>query len=73
MRLNSKGHSLRVASLSDDVLSPKSSLTDWSKAEDPSGLDSDVDLPRNSHREVRAKPCCGSLEVAWFDGGGPKT
>lgn len=32
------------------------------------------DLPRNSHRDARAKPCWGSEEVAWPDfGGGPKT
>ena len=25
-----------------------------------------------SHLELRAKPCCGSLPVAWSLGGGPK-
>lgn len=38
-----------------------------------SALASDVDLPKYSQRELRAKPCCGSDDVAWLDGGGPKT
>lgn len=40
---------------------------------EPSGLDSVVDLPRSSHLELRAKPCWGSLEVAWWSGAVPKT
>lgn len=42
--------------------SPKSSFTP--------PVPSLVLLPRNSHRTLRAKPCCGSLLPA---GGGPKT
>jgi hypothetical protein len=33
---------------------------------------SEEDLPKNSQLELRAKPCCGRDEVAWFWGGGPK-
>ena len=61
-----------VASSRLAELRPKSSLT--LRSAPPCVLsDSDVDLPRNSHREVRAKPCCGSEDVAWLGGGGPKT
>lgn len=78
MRLNAYGHSLRASALSPDELSPKSSLTATSPAaadEDPdaAGADSDVDLPRNSQRDVRAKPCCGSFEVAAWSGAVPNT
>jgi hypothetical protein len=58
---------------------PKSSLTERSAAEPdddeapPGRWDSDVDLPRNSHCEVRAKPCCGSLDVSAWSGAVPKT
>lgn len=48
---------------------PKSSLTEASDGPD----DSDVDLPRNSHRELRANPCCGSFDVAAWSGAVPKT
>ena len=51
---------------------PKSSLT--LASEGPAdGDDSDVDLPRNSHREVRANPCCGSRDVGAWSGAVPKT
>ena len=66
-RPNWYGHSLRVASSRFSGERPKSSLT--LELEEPSL----VALPRNSHRAVRAKPCCGSLDVAaWFGSGGPK-
>jgi hypothetical protein len=79
MRPKVNGHSALVAASSDAELSPKSSLTDRSAAAatDPpapdAAADSDVDLPRNSHREVRARPCWGSFPVAWSEGGEPKT
>lgn len=74
MRSNSKGHSALVFSSSEEALRPKSSLTLVSAAPWlPSGLDSVVDLPRSSHLELRAKPCCGSLEVASWSGAVPKT
>ena len=44
--------------------SPKSSLTPESAPVPGTDEDSEDDLPRNSHRDVLAKPCCGSLEVA---------
>ena len=51
---------------------PKSSLT--LASEGPAeGDDSDVDLPRNSHREVRANPCCGRRAVGAWSGAVPKT
>lgn len=30
------------------------------------------DFPRYSHGLLRAKPCWGREDVAWFFGGGPK-
>jgi hypothetical protein len=42
---------------------PKSSLIEASEAP-LDGDDSEDDLPRNSHFELRAKPCWGSLEAA---------
>lgn len=72
MRWNSYGHSALVASSSEELLSPKSSLTDRSAAAELLG-DSLVLLPRNSHLDVRAKPCWGSLEVASWSGAVPKT
>jgi hypothetical protein len=60
------------SSPSEPELRPKSSLTVGLLAALPA-IDSDVDLPRNSQREVRAKPCCGrSLVWGWF-GAVPKT
>lgn len=48
---------------------PKSNLTEMSD-----GLaDSELDFPRNSHRELRAKPCCGNFEVAAWSGAVPNT
>ncbi len=89
MSPKANGHSARVAASSPDDDSPKSSLTDRSAAADDDdddddgppasaaalllGADSDVDLPRNSHVEVRASPCCGSLFVAAWSGAVPKT
>jgi hypothetical protein len=68
-RPKSTGHALRASSDSPDAYSPKSSLTELE-----SSVSSDAVLPRNSQRELRAKPCCGSEDVAWPDlGGGPKT
>ena len=52
---------------------PKSSFTDESPVLFGRVVDSDEDLPRYSHFEVRAKPCWGNPLVAWFAGGGPKT
>src|SRR5690242_11760011 len=73
MRLNSYGHSFLAAASRLAELRPKSSFTDRSAASLEAASDSDVDLPRNSHRLVRAKPCWGRDEVAWFAGGGPNT
>lgn len=68
-RPKSDGHALRASSLSPELYRPKSSLTELEPR-----ASSDVDLPRNSHRDVRAKPCCGRDDVGWPDlGGGPKT
>jgi hypothetical protein len=61
-----------VAASSEELLSPKSSLTERSSAAELLA-DSLVDLPRNSHRDERAKPCCGSLDVAAWSGAVPKT
>ena len=72
MRWNSCGQSALVASSSEELLSPKSSLTDRSAAA-ALLVDSLVLFPRNSHLEVRAKPCWGSLEVAAWSGAVPKT
>jgi hypothetical protein len=47
---------------------PKSSLT-----ESASSASSEVDLPRYSQRELRAKPCWGRVDVGPSLGGGPKT
>ena len=56
------------------ALSPKSSFTLSSPAEEEDKLaDSEVLFPRNSHREVRAKPCCGREAVAAWSGAVPKT
>jgi len=52
---------------------PKSSLTVLSAFFLSLLSDSEEDLPRNSQFELRAKPCCGRADVAWFFGGGPKT
>lgn len=61
-----------MAASSEELLSPKSSLTERSSAAELLA-DSLVDLPRNSHRDERAKPCCGSLDVAAWSGAVPKT
>ena len=52
---------------------PKSSLTDASPLLLGRVDDSDDDLPKYSHLELRAKPCWGSLPVGWSALGGPKT
>ena len=53
---------------------PKSSLTEASAPLAPIEKDSDDVLPRYSQREERAKPCCGSLDVASCEEvGGPKS
>jgi hypothetical protein len=68
-RPKSSGHALRASSARPELYRPKSSLT-----ESEPKASSAADLPRNSHRDVRANPCCGRAEVAWPDlGGGPKT
>lgn len=68
-RPKSKGHAFFASSVSSELLRPKSSLT----VLDPAAS-SEADLPRNSQRDVRAKPCCGRVDVGWPDlGGGPKT
>lgn len=73
-RPKSCGHALRASALRFDEYRPKSSLTQSSDgAPDLAAPDSDVLLPRNSHRDERAKPCCDSADVAWSAGGGPKT
>ena len=74
MRLNRNGHSFWALGSSPSAaeLSPKSSLTLRSAASRPAA-DSLVDLPRNSHRDVRANPCCGSLPVCACSGAVPKT
>lgn len=63
------GH--RALVLSSSVLDerPKSSLTELSDAP----ADSELDLPRNSQREVRANPCWGSFAVAAWSGDVPNT
>lgn len=53
--------------------SPRSILTVLSAFLLSRSKDSEVELPRNSQVEFRAKPCWGSLDVAWLEGGGPKT
>ena len=70
-RLNSYGQAFFISSLRLAAVRPKSSLTASSPPFDRRP-DSEDDLPRYSHFEMRAKPCCGRLEVAWFFGGGPK-
>ena len=53
---------------------PKSSLTEASAPLAPIEKDSEEVFPRYSQRELRAKPCCGSLEVAsWEEDGAPKS
>ena len=83
-RPKSKGQALRTSALSAVGYRPKSSLTQSCLS--PVLLllavpmfsfldrvfDSVVDLPRYSQRALRAKPCEGSEDVAWSDGGGPK-
>ena len=53
--------------LSSSILfeSPKSSFTDESPEFFPAA-DSEEDLPRYSHVDMRAKPCWGRPEVGWF-------
>lgn len=72
MRWNSWGQSALMSSSREELLRPKSSLTDRS-AEAELLEDSLVLFPRNSHLEFRAKPCWGSLEVAAWSGAVPKT
>jgi hypothetical protein len=65
----SSGHALRASSEMLERSRPKSSLTELEPR-----ASSEADLPRNSQRDVRAKPCCGREDVGWPDlGGGPKT
>ena len=66
-RPNLYGHSALTESSIPSEDSPKSSLT----LELEPSL---VDLPRNSQRAVRARPCWGSFDVAaWFGLAGPKS
>lgn len=55
-RPKSYGHAFFASSLSSDDDKPKSSLTPSSPPE-ASLPDSEEDLPRYSHVELRAKPC----------------
>ena len=71
---------MRAWSLRLEEDRPKSSLTEALSADledeeeaPPSPADSEVDLPRNSQRDVRAKPCWGSCDVALWSGAVPKT
>jgi hypothetical protein len=64
-----KGQSCLASLLRLAWLRPKSSLTELSALP----VDSEVDDPRNSQVEVRAKPCWGSLEVSGCSGAVPKT
>jgi hypothetical protein len=66
------GQAFLNLSSSMPLLSPKSSVTDDSRAL-PVEADSDEFLPRYSHRLLRAKPCCEREDVAWSEGGGPNT
>jgi hypothetical protein len=69
----SYGHFCLQSSDKPELYKPKSSFTLLSSLEEGTS-DSDVDLPKNSHRTCRAKPCCGRLEVGCpLLGGGPKT
>lgn len=52
---------------------PKSSFTEASPEVLGREPDSEEDLPRYSHLEVRAKPCWGRPVVGCEAGGGPKT
>lgn len=56
-----KGHSDRDDSSRVADERPKSSFTE---ASETPVVDSEDDFPRNSHFELRAKPCWGSLDVA---------
>lgn len=83
--VKSKGHRARRAGSVDAADRPKSSCTPFDEAaaaadEDAADdvaatldSDSDVDLPRNSHRDVRARPCCGSWLVGTSAGDLPNT
>src|SRR5205823_14919142 len=67
---NSAGHAFLFSLDKFAVDKPKSSFTLSSPL---CATDSEVDFPRNSQRDMRAKPCCGSPAVGRSLGEGPKT
>lgn len=71
-RLNLSGQAFFASSDRCSESRPKSSFTASSPPLERAP-DSEDDLPRYSHVELRAKPCWGRAEVAWSFGGGPKT